>query len=354
MRSAYFNKAIMNAYDQILQPETIPSYFLYFEADPSSIDVNIHPTKTEIKFEDQQAIWQILHSAVKQSLGKNNIVPSIDFDQEEGFDIPVLSKHTEVKRPQIDIDPTFNPFEQINTQFKNPKSSAISLEKENVSNWENLYDGFEREKKSDDFSFISNENLQQSITDPEVSEKYFHFKNKYILTPVKSGLMIIDQKRAHERILFEKFLHSLSEQTIVSQKSLYPKSIELDTKDHALLMEIKDDLKTLGFDIDDFGGGAIVVNGMPADSSNQAPEQIIDKFLHEYLSGEVDAKSQAKEKIAKSLAKASAISSSQKLNSEEMREMVDLLFACQNPNYSPFGKLIVNIIKTDELDKRFN
>lgn len=354
MRSAYFNKAIINAYDQILQPDTVPSYFLYFEADPSSIDVNIHPTKTEIKFEDQQAIWQILHSAVKQSLGKNNIVPSLDFDQEQGFNIPVISKDTEVKNPQIQIDPTFNPFERKKPQIKNPKSSAISLEKENLANWNKLYDGFEKEKQEDDFSFISPENTQQTLTDSEVSEKYFHFKNKFILTPVKSGLMIIDQKRAHERILFEKFLQSLSEQSITSQKSLYPKSIELDAKDHTLLMEIKDDLKNLGFDIDDFGGNAIVINGMPADSSNQEPEQIIDKFLHEYLSGEVDAKTQAKEKIAKALAKASAISSNQKLSSEEMREMVDMLFACQNPNYSPFGKLIVSIIKTDEIDKRFN
>ena len=355
MRSAYFNKAIINAYDQILQPETVPSYFLYLTADPSTIDVNIHPTKTEIKFEDQQAIWQILHSAVKQALGKNNIVPSIDFNQEQGFDIPVLSKNTDIRNPQIEIDPTFNPFEHKKPVSKNPKSSAISLEKENLVNWDKLYEGFEKEnQQSDEFSFISNENSQQTITDPDVSEKYFHFKNKYILTPVKSGLMIIDQKRAHERILFEKFLNTLSFESAVTQKSLYPKTIELDAKDHALLMDINDDLKSLGFDIDDFGGNSIVINGMPADSSNQEPEQIIDKFLNEYSTGEVDAKTQAKEKIAKSLAKASAISSNQTLNNKEMREMVDMLFACQNPNYSPFGKLIVSIIKTDELEKRFN
>jgi len=355
MRSAYFNKAILKAYEDILPPETVPSYFLYFYADPSSIDVNIHPTKTEIKFEDQQAIWQILHSAIKQALGKNNIVPSIDFDQEQGFDIPVLSKDTEIKKPQIDIDPTFNPFEQKRPHIKNPKSAAISLEKENLAHWDKLYEGFEKEPaQQDEFSFISHENVQHSITDPDISEKYFHFKNKYILTPVKSGLMIIDQKKAHERILFERFFQSLSSESVVSQRSLYPKTIELDAKDHALLLNLKENLKSLGFDIDDFGGNAIVVNGMPAESSNQEPEQIIDKFLNEYLSGDVDTKSKTREKIAKSLAKASAISSNQKLGTDEMREMVDLLFACQNPNYSPFGKLIVSIIKTEELDKRFN
>jgi DNA mismatch repair protein MutL len=353
IRSAYFNKAIINAYGQILQPETVPSYFLFLDADPSTIDVNIHPTKTEVKFEDQQAIWQIIHSAVKQALGKNNIAPSIDFNQEQGFDIPILSKETEIKNPRIDIDHSFNPFEQKSTFSKNPKSSALSLEKENLANWDKLYDGFEKEnQQSDDFSSFSNDNTQQTITDTSISEKYFHVKNKYILTPVKSGLMIIDQKRAHERILFEKFLQALSVESSVIQASLYPKTIELDAKDHALLMDIKNDLKILGFDIEDFGGNSIVINGMPADSNNQEPEQIIDKFLNEYSSG-VDPKTQVQEKIAKSLAKASAISSNQKLNNEEMREMIDLLFACQNPNYSPFGKLIVSIIKTDELEKRF-
>ncbi len=354
MRSAYFNKAILNAYDQILQPESVPSYFLYLEAHPSTIDVNIHPTKTEIKFEDQQAIWQILHSAVKQALGKNNIVPSIDFDLEQSFNIPVLSKDTDIKAPQIDIDPTFNPFEQKIPGSKNPKSSALSLEKENLTNWDKLYEGFEKENDlSQDFSFVSTENSQQSITDPNISDKYFHFKNKYILTPVKSGLMIIDQKRAHERILFEKFMQTLSDESAVSQKTLFPKTIELNAKEHALLMSINKDLKILGFDLEDFGGNSVIVNGMPVDSINQEPEQILDKFLNEYNTSEVDAKTQAKEIIAKSLAKASAISSNQKIGNEEMREIVDMLFACQNPNFSPFGKLIVSIIKTEEIDKRF-
>ena len=355
IRSAYLNKAILLAYDQILAPETVPSYFLYLEADPATIDVNIHPTKTEIKFEDQQAIWQIIHSATKQALGKNNIAPSIDFNQEQGFDIPVFSKDADMKMPTIEIDPTFNPFEQKLPSSKNPKSSKISLEKKNLANWESLYNGFENEnKQTEAFSFISNENTQQIFSDTNFSEKFFQFKNKFILTPVKSGLMIIDQKRAHERILFEKFMNSLSSDSIATQKSLYPKTIELDAKDHALILEISNDLKSLGFDIDDFGGNSIIINGMPADSSNQEPEQIIDKFLNEFLSSEINTKTQAHEKIAKALAKASAISSSQLLIGKEMQEMLDMLFACQNPNYSPFGKLIVSIITTDEFEKRFN
>ncbi|MFO7827979.1 MAG: DNA mismatch repair endonuclease MutL [Bacteroidales bacterium] len=354
MRNPYLYKAILNAYEQILPPETIPSYFLYLEADPSTIDVNIHPTKTEIKFENQQAIWQILHASVKESLGKNNIVPSIDFNQEQGFDIPVISKNTKINAPQIDIDPTFNPFKEDKFSNKGQKSAKFSLEKDNLANWENLYQGFEKENQpDDDFSFISNLDTQSSITDNNQGDNVFHFKNKYILTPVKSGLMVIDQKKAHERILFEKFMQSLQSNTAVSQKSLFPKTIELDAKDHHLLLSIKDEMAALGFDIDDFGGNAIIVNGMPADSSSQEPEQIIDKFLNEYLNSEIDTKSKAKEIIAKSLAKASAISSSQPLNNEEMRQIIDLLFACEQPNYSPFGKKIVTIIKTEEIEKRF-
>jgi len=354
MKNPYLNKAILNAYEQILPPDTIPSYFLYLETDPATIDVNIHPTKTEIKFENQQAIWQFLHASVKESLGKNNIVPSIDFEQEQSFDIPVVSKDTHINTPKIKIDPTFNPFNNNQLATKGQKSAKQSLEKDNLANWENLYQDFEKENEQDNnFSFVSNLETQSSIEDTSNTENVFHFKNKYILTPVKSGLMIIDQKKAHERILFEKFLQSLQTDAAVTQKTLFPKTIELDAKDHQLLLSLKDEMTALGFDIDDFGGNAIIINGMPADASNQEPEQIIDKFLNEYLSGETDVKQQAKEAIAKALAKASAISSNQPLTTQEMREIIDMLFACQQPNYSPFGKKIVTIIQTEEIDKRF-
>ncbi|HAN19933.1 MAG: DNA mismatch repair protein MutL [Bacteroidetes bacterium GWC2_33_15] len=356
MRNPYLHKAITDAYKNILPPEVVPSYFLYLEAAPDTIDVNIHPTKTEIKFEDQQAVWQILHATVKQSLGKNNIVPSIDFDLEHNFEIPVLTRNTEIVNPKIDVNPMFNPFDEKQTSAgNNRKSPAISLEKENLANWEKLYDGFENEKNlPDDFSFPSQPETQQTLTDNSFSDRYFQFKGKYILTPVKSGLMVIDQKRAHERILFEKFMLSLESNSVISQRNLFPKTIELDKKAHALLMEIKDDIKTLGFDIKDIGENSIIVNGLPADSINQEPEQIIDIFLNEFQNGEIDAKSRVKEKIAQSLAKASAISSNQSLTTEEMQEIVDLLFACSMPNFSPFGKKIISIIKTEEIEKRFS
>ncbi|MGE0089485.1 MAG: DNA mismatch repair endonuclease MutL [Bacteroidales bacterium] len=355
MRNPYLHKAIVDAYKNILQPDSIPSYFLYLEAAPETIDVNIHPTKTEIKFEDQQAVWQIIHATVKQSLGKNNIVPSIDFDVEQGFDIPVLTKNTEIKKPVVEINPYFNPFDEKPIPPRNQNKSISLLEKENLANWEKLYDGFENEKNlTDDFSGTSTSANQQKITDSNLSGKYFQFKNKYILTPVKSGLMIIDQKKAHERILFEKFMFSLESKTAISQRTLFPKTIELSHKEHSLIIGILDDIRMLGFDISDIGNNTLIVNGLPADSSDQEPEQIIDKFLHEYLNTEIDIKTRAKEKIAQSLAKASAISSNQSLTTEEMSEIVDLLFACSVPNFSPFGKKIISILKTEEIEKRFS
>jgi DNA mismatch repair protein MutL len=355
MRNPYLHKAIVDAYKNILQPESVPSYFLYLEAAPETIDVNIHPTKTEIKFEDQQAVWQIIHATVKQSLGKNNIVPSIDFDVEQGFDIPVLTKNTEIKKPFVEINPYFNPFDEKPIPPRNQNKSISLLEKENLANWEKLYEGFENEKNlTDDFVNANQSVNQQKTIDSNFSGNYFQFKNKYILTPVKSGLMIIDQKKAHERILFEKFMFSLESKTVISQRTLFPKTIELSHKEHSLILGIIDDIRMLGFDISDIGNNSLIVNGLPADSSDQEPEQIIDKFLHEYLNTEIDIKTRAKEKIAQSLAKASAISSNQSLTSEEMSEIVDLLFACSVPNFSPFGKKIISILKTEEIEKRFS
>jgi len=355
MRNPYLHKAIVDAYKNILQPESVPSYFLYLEAAPDTIDVNIHPTKTEIKFEDQQAVWQIIHATVKQSLGKNNIVPSIDFDMEQGFDIPVLTKNTEIKNPVVEINPYFNPFDEKPSPARNQNKSISSLEKENLANWEKLYDGFENENNlTENFSAPNQREQQQKISENNLSGKYFQFKNKYILTPVKSGLMIIDQKKAHERILFEKFMFSLESNTVISQRTLFPKTIELGAKEHGLLMSVLDEIKMLGFDIADAGEYSVIVNGLPADSSDQEPEQIIDKFLNEYLNSEIDMKTRAKEKIAQSLAKAAAISSSQTLTTEEMSELVDMLFACSMPNFSPFGKKIISILKTEEIEKRFS
>ena len=351
MRNPYLHKAIMNAYSEILPHDTIPSYFINLEADPNTIDINIHPTKTEIKFEDQQAVWQILRSAVKQSLGKNNIVPSIDFNQEKDFSISSLTKSTEIRQPSIEINPQYNPFNETQTSFNTNKN--------NINNWEKLYDSFKNESPDDEDKQLrtllsTNINIEsQNAEDNNISDNFFQFKNKYILTPVKSGLMLINQRRAHERILYEKYLYSLKNDSSITQKSLFPNTIELTAIEHSIIINILDEINSLGFDIKDNGDNSITVNGMPADSNNNEPKVLIDQLLFEYQNSETSFKEKEKERVAQSLAKASAINYNQTLCNKEMREITDMLFACSSPNYSPSGKKIISIISSDDLEKSF-
>jgi len=360
MRNAYLNKAITEAYNRILPPETLPSYFIYLEADPASIDINIHPTKTEIKFEHQQAIWQIMHAAIKQALGKNNVVPSIDFEQDANFHIPMRKGESPVKAPEITVNPAFNPFEEENKQprsnFSPPPSSP--RERDNQQHWEDLYKGFENEKQELE-SFYGNKPVdstapsQQQMYTENIGGNFYQLKEKYILTSIKSGLMMIDQKRAHERILFEFFMNAIAHHSAISQKSLFPVTIELAPDEHSTLLSVKDDLYQLGFDIEDFGGNTVVINGMPAESAHLDANEIIDKFLHALQHGNADLQTKAKENVACSLAKASAIGYQQNLSQQEMQGLFDNLFACATPNYTPDGKKIISILHSDELEKRF-
>ncbi len=351
MRNPYLHKAIMNAYTDILPHDTIPSYFINLEADPNTIDINIHPTKTEIKFEDQQAVWQILHAAVKQSLGKNNIVPSIDFNQEKNFSISSLTKDTEIRQPSIEINPRYNPFEEVKKSF--------NTNKDNINNWEKLYDSFENEnpeKEDRQLSTLLSTNININSKNSEnnsISNNFFQFKNKYILTPIKSGLMLINQKRAHERILFEKYMLTLENETSITQKSLFPNTINLTPIEYSIIINILDEINSLGFEIIDNGNNSITVNGMPADTNNKEPKLIIDQLLFEYQNSEIDIKTKEKEKIAEALAKASAIGYNQTLCNKEMMEIIDMLFACSSPNYSPSGKKIISIISTNDIEKSF-
>ena len=239
MKHPYFHKAVVEAYQNILPVETIPSYFIFLEADPASIDINIHPTKTEIKFEDERSIWQILMASVREALGRFNIVPSLDFENEALIDIPVMrSSNVIPEQPKIEINTQFNPFDgEIRT---NERSGFVErFERENTANWEKLYTTLEKE----------NDNPEQFDKIRESQRKFFQVKNKYFVCPVKSGLMLIDQKRAHERVLYERFLECLSNNRAISQIDMFPVTAELNPADYFILKEIEGDLELLGFSI---------------------------------------------------------------------------------------------------------
>lgn len=355
MRHPWFHKAVMQAYEKLLPADSFPSYFLFLEIDPAAIDINVHPTKTEIKFEDDRAIWQVIFAAVRESLGKHNVVPSIDFDQSGSLDIPVRSKETgEVQYPEIKVNRDYNPFETEKTpSFKLPKTAKT--EKSNLNRWEDLYQGAQLILRSDDETspatgFSDSPNSSEGIS----RKKILQLKQKYILSPVKSGLMVIDQKRAHERILFEQFMEVLKSESVASQQQLFPQTLELDAGDAELLKNILDDLLALGFDIRDFGKNTFIINGTPGVLDVSSPELIVEKLLEEYKNSPVDAKVKAKEQVAISLAKASALDYGTELKQEEIDHLIDNLFACATPNYSPEGKKVLTIIPLEDIEKSFN
>jgi len=352
MRHSYLHKAVSSAYEQIIPGDSSPVYFLYFDINPDKIDINIHPQKTEINFENTHEIFQILRTSVKEALGKFNIAPSIDFDQEGSIEIPSYSSSNIIKQPEIEINPYYNPFDKIrnssyNSNFKNHQNNN-----ENIENWEDLYNGFEKNNKNDSLEEIENEPNLFNENQNNLG-KFIQIQNKYIVTPVKSGLMFIHQKRAKHRILYEKYLESIDNQQSVTQQLLYPENIEMSQSDFAIIETFIEDLKQVGFDISIFGKHSIIVNGIPSYLDKSNPTEIISSVLGEIKTYGKDLKIGSKEKIALILAKSSTAKFFEKLNSEEMSYITDNLFACKMPNFSPDGKTIISIIGIEEIEKKF-
>jgi len=343
MKHPYFHKAVVEAYQNILPVEAIPSYFIFMEADPASIDINIHPTKTEIKFEDERSIWQILMASVREALGRFNIVPSLDFDNEALIDIPMMrSSNIIPEQPKIEINTKFNPFD--GEERSHERSGFVErFEKENVANWEKLYTALEKE----------NDNPEQFEKIRESQRKFFQIKNKYIVCPVKSGLMLIDQKRAHERILYERFLECLSNNRAISQVDMFPVTAELNPADYIIIKEIEKELEILGFNIQHSGKNKITINGRPSDSGSSDPLELLEILLEDYKNTQSEPSTGAREKVAAGMAGASAIQYGKVLTQGEMEDLFDTLFACQAPNYSPKGKPVISILTLEDIDKRF-
>ena len=342
MRHPYFHKAVMEAYQNILASDSIPAYFIYLDANPASIDINIHPTKTEVKFEDERAIWQILMASVREALGRFNIVPSIDFENEALIDIPLRTSSGEMPEPPvIEINTQYNPF---SGEERGARTGIIDrFERENASNWERLYSGIEKDEK----------NAGPTSRTDENQRRLFQIKNKYLFCPVKSGLMMIDQKRAHERVLYETFIKSLSSNRSVGQTNMFPVKLELSPEDYILLKEIENDIILLGFDFRHLGNNVISINSQPSENSSSNPGETLKTMLEVYKNSGTDPSVSKKEKIASAMARASAIPYGKALSQIEMSDLFDSLFACSAPNYSPSGKPVINIITLEELDKRF-
>jgi DNA mismatch repair protein MutL len=355
MKNPYLHKAIMKAYEKLISPDNIPPYFIFLSVDPSTIDVNIHPTKTEIKFEDERMVWQILNAAVREAMGKFAIVPSIDFETEMVVDIPFFPKSAPVSPPEIELNPDFNPFDRDYVS-RSSSQQTHGHNRPSTKGWQQLFEqnqGVDFEEKQQESIQLLFNKAESVPLFPKASQRFFQLKNRYILSSVKSGLMVIDQKRAHERILYENYLQSISSGSTSSQQELFPQSFELNSGDLTLLSELAEDMAMLGVSISFLGHNTIAVNALPSNVKVANAEQLIYDFIQAFKENTGDQSHGIQQQMALSLAKASSIPYNRQLEPIEMQDLVDKLFACQQPNISPDGKPTITILPLEELEKKF-
>jgi DNA mismatch repair protein MutL len=354
IRNSYLNHAVQSAYSELLPKDSFPSYFIFLEVPPHTIDINIHPTKTEVKFEDERAIYAMLRSSVKKSLGQNNISPTLDFNQEMGIEIPMRREGDYATQPEVKVDKSFNPFSNDKKEPFAPKSDYLKN-----ANWEqnysrHAYNQLELLRQQDP---PEEQHTLNTAWDKEAStqpaQKPYQLHNRYILAHIKSGFVIIDQQGAHERILYEGFLETLKEKKNLSQKKLFPETIELSQGDMVCIQALMPDLNALGFEIDPFGNNTIAVNAVPIAMLEVDTAAMLEGLIEEYKNHQSDFKLNQCDYIARAMARKASIRSGKVLSEEEMIVLVDQLFACSMPYSSPDGRPALLTYTLDDLDRRF-
>ena len=346
----YLDRAIASAYEELIPQDEHASYFLYLSIDPSKIDINIHPTKTEIKFDDEKAVHAILQASVKRSLGQFNIAPSLDFEKETSFEPPMRKKADgPPPPPKIHLDPDYDPFEEEGKgQKDNPTPTA---EKQRPpSNWHELYRPLDENAPAER---IVPSGQAEDHEEGRSSAPPYQLHSGYILSPIRSGFILIDQQKAHQRILYESFLQRYKEGKGQSQQLLFPKTVESDAGDLELLKGMMEELGSLGFDIELFGKNAVVVNGVPSDASDRNVEDLIQSLLEAAREERSEPDQGQPRRIALGLARSSAARHGQSLSEAEMSDLIDRLFACEQPYYSPDKKATIVTFTLEELAKRF-
>ena len=343
MKHGFFHKGVMQAYERLITAGDQVPYFIYFTVEPENIDVNIHPTKTEIKFDNEVAIWQILTAAVKDSLGRFNDVSTIDFDVEGKPDIPVFDSSDNVfAAPKVDYNPQYNPFKESGRQVNH---------RDNVTrNWERIYEGLIPETAEEKGLFDDDNTQGEGLID-EKAPTHYQYKGQYIMTAVKSGLMIIDQERAHIRILYDRYMQQMKSNGHRSQKILFPEMIQFPPSDIVTLQKIMPEMEHLGFELTDLGGGSYAVNGIPSGVEGINVSTLIKDMVASAIeNGAVDTAG-INHSLALSLARSAAIPHGQVLGNDEMETIVAELFATSNVNYTPDGKLILSILKQHDIEQ---
>lgn len=346
IKDAYLNHAVSSAFEELLPQGTYPSYFLFFTIDPARIDVNIHPTKTEIKMEDEKSVYAILRSSVKRALGKYSIAPTLDFDQEQAINVPLSKLNQPPLQPQIKINREYNPFKTV--QPNPAPANEIKVQRD----WEKLY-AIARQNETDNIKTAP----QQGTLPIETSELQEHasfmqlFKN-YIAVGLSEELWLVDQQLAHERILFERNLQMLKGAPVAAQQNLFPMQFEFDTRQVAAITEIIDDLNKSGFDLQPFGKNTFVLNSVPSYLEKGEEKKVLETLIEELLSGE-SASFSPEEKTAAAIARSACIKSGKTLEEKEMRSLFSELMNCEIPFYSRSGKPIIFKLEKNEIDRKF-
>lgn len=388
MRHPYFHKAVMTAFSGMLTQDVSPSYFIYFDINPEQIDVNIHPTKTEIKFADEQAIWQILLATVKEALGKFHAAPVIDFDVEDKPEIPVVTANvTDIVRPEIQFDPTYNPFSQptnytpewsqdrqgaSRTSYADHRSYAADPHSyaadhrsyadhsyptsNTVTGWNQLYDGTTQDEliATAQCRVAEHNEADDVLFEDELSNLMpYQYAGKYILLPTQGGLLVIDQHRAHCTVLFAQVLQMLNNRRGVSQSLLFPEIVDFSSDDMLLMQQIEEQLRYVGFEVDQFSRTQYAINGVPSILGDENPVSALTNIVASVREMGISAMDKWQESIAASLAEDAAIHNGRKMSDNEMRDLVRQLFELAQHSKTPRGKSVMAILPLQDIEKLF-
>ncbi|MBL7896264.1 MAG: DNA mismatch repair endonuclease MutL [Bacteroidia bacterium] len=347
IKSPYLNHAVYEAYRELIASDAHPAYYIFLEVDPKTIDVNIHPTKTEIKFIDDKTIYALLHSSVKRALGKANVGPSLDFEAEMSFNLDAPTHNKTITQPTVSVNPDYNPF-----KTKSFSGGNSSVNTSNKKNWETLYDGFKNSNEEEpEQNTFSNETAE--LNNETVTYKAFQLSGKYIVTSFGQNAVLIDQQRAHERILYEHFLNIKEQNPNSVQQMLFPIHMELSNNDFVLIQGLKPEFNVLGFDLEPFGKNNIVINGTPAELGELNAQQMIEGILESYKLNLLDKKIDMHDNLCRALAKNTCIKYGKFLDDTEMQTIISHLLNCNEPLYSPNGKPVMMEVEKEEIEKFF-
>lgn len=356
IKSGYLHHAVMAAYEGMLKDGCQPAYYLYLEVPPNTIDINIHPTKTEIKFDDEHALYAILRSAIKHALGQFNVAPVLDFDKDSGMDIPYNYQERQASLPNIDFSGTYNPFD-VNENNKPIRQQYNYRKPEVKAGWESLYTG--TMASQEDIAGISfeSEPIVSSLFESKEQEheayKTYQIHKKYIVSPIKSGLVVIDQKRAHQRILYEQFLNSITISKAASQQLLFPLVLNFAYTEFEILSQIKSSLENTGFIFTSFTKDGIIISGLPVNISESEVSILFEEIINDIQLEVPDTGFSLNDRIAKSMSRSLAVKTGMVLSDKEQEHMVNTLFGCKEPDISPQNKPVFITISIEDIDKRF-